>query len=183
MITLNVLPPQEKKILALEKAQRWIIFYGCNILGILIIAIALLGIIWFSINIELNGVAANLAQIQFGLKGQDLKAQQGLVNTLNADLKTISNLQKNQKNYSHLLISLADLVPDGIRITNLSFNEKNAASLSGHAQRREQIIAFQEALEKSNLFENIKNPLENLVKQTDIDFNFSFTIKNGALNQ
>jgi len=181
MIKLNLLPPQEKQSIAAQIKQRWIVFYGSAVIGLLCFFAILLSAIWAYIDIQLNVVQNNLASIQNDIRGQDLKNQQTAVKNLNSYLQKIQSIQKNQKSYSTLLNYLAQMVPDGIRIDSLSLENDGNATLNGFAQRREQIIAFQESLEKSNIFGNVESPVANLVKPTDINFSFKFKIQPAAL--
>lgn len=181
MIKLNLLPPQEKEVLALERIQRWIVLYGSAIFGILLIFVSLLTIIWIFITIQLKSVTSNLDSIQSSFKGQDLITQQTAVASLNSYLEKIDAIQKNQKNYSNLIIFLAGIIPAGVRLDTLSLNEQNEVSLNGFAQRRELVVSLKDALEKSELFSNIESPLSNLVKETDINFYFKFKLQPNAL--
>jgi len=181
MLKLNLLPPQEKAILAQEQNQRWIVYYGSAILVILLIFMGLLAAIWLGINIQLKSATEALDSIKTSFKGQNLQTQQTAIVALNNYLKQIENLQTNQKSYSHLLISLAELVPDGVRLDNFSVDEAGAATLAGFAAKREQVMAFQDVLNKSGFFEKINNPLSNIVKETDITFTFTFDLKPEAL--
>lgn len=181
MIKLNLLPPQEKEVLALERIQRWIVLYGSAIFGILLIFVSLLTIIWIFITIQLKSVTSNLDSIQSSFKGQDLITQQTAVASLNSYLEKIDAIQKNQKNYSNLIIFLAEIIPAGVRLDTLSLNEQNEVSLNGFAQRRELVVSLKDALEKSELFSDIESPLSNLVKETDINFYFKFRLQPNAL--
>lgn len=181
MIKLNLLPLQEKKTLALEETQRWIVFYGSAILGILLIFVALLGIIWVSITIQLKSASNNFEAIQSSFRGQDLKTQQVAVSNLNSYLEKINAIQKNQKSYSNFLINLAEIIPDGVRLNTFSLDDKNEAVLNGYAQRRELVILLKDSLEKSDFFGDVESPLSNLVKQTDINFYFKFKLRPNVL--
>jgi len=181
MIKLNLLPQQEKEVLVLEKNQRWIIFYGSAIFGILLIFVSLLAIIWIFINIQLKSVTSNLQSIQSSFRGQDLKTQQTAIGNLNSYLEKIDAIQKNQKDYSNLIVYLAGIIPGGVRLDTLSLNDQNEVSLNGYAQRRELVVALKDALEKSELFSDVENPLSNLVKETDINFYFKFKLRPNAL--
>jgi Tfp pilus assembly protein PilN len=183
MIKLNLLPPPEKKEFARNQFQRWIIFYGVRIIGILLIFSFLLAIIWLYIDIQLQAANKDYNSIQTGLRGTDLKMQQEKTVLLNTTINKISLAQKNQKNYSGFLASLTNLVPPGIRLEAISLDKNNEGTLNGFAQKREQIIAYKDLLDKSGLFVNIENPLSNLVKQTDINFYFKFKIVLEALNK
>lgn len=183
MIALNLLPPQEKYLLAQGRLQRLLLFYGIAIMGALLIFMVLLGTIWLYVDLQYKTIANELNSVQASLNGLDLKTQGDEVTTLNAQLQKISSIQKNQNKYSELLPALANLVTDGIRLDSLSFDPGGKVALNGYAQKREQIIAFKDSLEKSGLFVNIENPLSNLVKETDINFVFNFQVGSGVLNK
>ncbi len=183
MINLNLLPLQEKDELNREKTQRWIIFYGVNIIGLMLIFAALLAIIWFYISIQLKAANKDLTSIQTGFQGADLKTQQEKTTALNTTISKISLTQKSQKNYSNFLASLANLVPAGIRLDAISIDKDGNGILNGYAQKRDQVISFKDQLEKSSLFNSVENPLSNLVKQTDINFYFNFKIAPQALSE
>jgi len=177
MIKLNLLPPEEKNWLRLNQIQRWIIFYGSAILSSFIIFVALLTVIWLSLSIQLKNTSTNFSAIQQGLPGQSIKTQQNLIDELNAELNRISQLEKNRQDYSKILISLAGMMPAGTRLEELTIGEQNKITIAGHAQAREQVINLKNSLTDSPLFTDVASPLDNLVKQTDINFSFSATIK------
>jgi len=183
MIKLNLLPFQEKGIIAAEKNQRWIVFYGSVVLGALCFSVVLMGFTWLYIDIQLKSLSDSLGSIQSSLRGQDLKTQQTAVQKLNMYLEKIDTVQKNQKSYSYLLNSLAKIVPDGIRFDSLSVEENGEATLNGFAQKREQVLIFKDLLEKSTVFSNVESPVSNLTKSTDINFYFRFKIQPDALKK
>ncbi|KKT25028.1 MAG: hypothetical protein UW11_C0036G0003 [Parcubacteria group bacterium GW2011_GWA2_43_9b] len=63
MIELNLLPSSEKELLDLEQIQRWMLFYGGNILLIAIGFIIALSLIWFSVLIQLKSYSQSLQDI------------------------------------------------------------------------------------------------------------------------
>jgi len=177
MIKLNLLPPQEKELLRLAQIQRWIILYGSAILLSSLIFIFLLSVIWFSLFIELKSLDASLSIAKQSSQGQDLKAQQGLVEELNAQIERISRFQKTHKTYSAILISLANMLPSDVKIIGLTINKQNKMSINGFAQRREGVLALQKSLKNSAIFTDVSGPLSNLTKQTNINFSFTMTIQ------
>jgi Tfp pilus assembly protein PilN len=183
MIKLNLLPPQEKYLLDQERFRRMIVFYGVAIMGALLFLAAIMGAIWLYVDIQLRATNDEFNSSQASMSGTDLKTQQDAVTALNNELKKISLAQNNQKKYSSLLASLAGLVIDGVRLDTLSIGADGAVSIEGYAQKREQVISFHDALEKSGLFANVDNPLSNLVKETDINFSFSCKISPTASNK
>ena len=183
MIKLNLLPPEEKQIITLEKAQRWIVFYGSALIGICLVFITLLGATWLYVYTQSQAAEINLATTQTSLRGQDLKQQQNLIQQQNIQLAKINLLQKQHKYFSPLLISLAAMVPDGVRLEGVSIKDGGEAALSGFAQKREQFLIFKETLEKSPIFNNVVSPLSNLTRQTDVNFSLQLNFKPESLNK
>ena len=181
MIKLNLLPPTEKELLNIDRTQRWIVFYGSIFLCSLLVFIILLAVIWLSLFIQLKSIGVNLDIAKQSRQGQDLKIQQNLIKELNTRIEKISQSEKNRKSYSMILFSLAKIMPIGTRLERFSIDEKNQMIIFGYAQKRENLLILKNSLEKSALFTNIDSPLANLIKQTDIYFSFTMTVKTDDL--
>ncbi len=183
MIELNLLPPQEKDELKLERLYRWLIFYCSSAVLIILLFIAFLALIWSFIIIQLKSYTANLENTRTSFQGQSIENQQKLITDFNHQLNKIDQIQNDHKYYSTILIRLSELIPSGIRIDAFVVDEQGKCTLTGYAQKRSQLLLLKEALEKSSFFEKIDNPISNLTKQIDINFSFKFDVKPAALKQ
>lgn len=183
MIELNLLPPQEKDELKLERIYRWLIFYCSSAILIVLLFIGFLALIWFFIMIQLKSYTANLENTRSSFQGQSIENQQKLINDFNRRLDKINLIQNNHKYYSTILMRLAEIIPSGIIIDAFVVDQQGKCALTGYAQRRSQLLLLKEALEKSSFFEKIDNPISNLTKQIDINFSFKFDAKPAALKQ
>ena len=183
MIKLNPLPPQEKNNLKLEQIQRWIFFYGGAVSILLFIFVFLLIFTWLFISAQIKSYSLSLENTKTSSQGQSVNEQLQLINDLNLRLEKINTVQKNHKYFSSVMTELGSLVPSGIRLEGLSIDENSQGTLSGYAQKREQVILFKENLEKSNSFEKIESPLSNLTKQVDLNFSFKFSLRANALKK
>jgi len=181
MIELNLLPPQEKKELKLERLYRWLIFYGSATIFIVLLFIVFLALIWSFILIQLKSYTVNLENTKTSFQGQSIENQQKLISDFNLQLDRINQIQNTHKYYSPTLVHLATLIPSGIRIDALVIDEQGRCTLTGYAQKRSQLLLLKEALEKSSSFEKIDTPISNLTKQIDINFSFKFDIKPAVL--
>lgn len=177
MIELNLLPPPEKELLNLEQIRRWIMLYGSSILLVLFGFIALLGLIWFSILIQLKSYSQSLQNIETSFQGQSIGRQKQLIADFNQYLDELNQVQENHQYYSPALTELANIIPSGVQIASLSIDENNQASLAGFALQRTQVLMLQDALEKSKFFAKVEKPLANLTKQININFNFKFNLR------
>lgn len=176
MIELNLLPPQEKEFLGLERKRRQIMLYGGSLLLTLFGFIALLGFIWFFILIQLKSYSASLQNIEASFQGQSISRQKQLIADFNQYLTRLDQIQLSHRRYSLALAELANIIPSGVRLESLTIDAKNQVNLSGFASQRTQVLMLQDALEKSALFTQVEKPLANLTKQIDINFNFKFNL-------
>ncbi len=183
MIELNLLPPQEKDELKLERLYRWLIFYCSAAILIILLFIVFLTLIWSFIIIQLKSYTATLESTRTSFQGQSIENQQKLIGDFNLKLNKIDQIQNNHKYYSPALIHLAQLIPSGIRIDAFVVDEQGNCILTGYAQKRSQLLLLKEALDKSSFFEKIDNPISNLTKQIDINFSFKFDLKPTTLKQ
>ncbi len=176
MISLNLLPPEEKANLRLGNIRRIFLNYALALISALIFGVLILAFIYFLLAVESKNSEGNYFLIQQSSQGQSLKSQQDQIKKFNSELLQIEILQKKQPYYSLVILEIANLMPPGVRIEKLEINEKNEIIVSGFAQNREKVVLFKEGLERSKNFKNITSPLSNLVKQIDIYFYFKFEL-------
>lgn len=178
MITLNLLPPAEKRVFELEQIQRWILFYGGGVLAMLVVFAVLLAGIWSFMLMQQKSLVSDFESIQSNTSwGQTLLSQRESIKKTNQALEKISQIQKDHQYYSGLLIGLADLIPSGVRLESLSVDKQGQMAFYGFAPRRELVIALEQNLEKSTLFANIESPLSNITKEAAINFQFKLKFK------
>ncbi len=181
MIRLNLLPISEKKSLGLEQTQRWVNFYGSSCLLFLGGFACFLIFVWSLILVQLKGSNLDVQSNQASVQGRTVAEQQDSIRQVNRELERLNAIQKNHKYYSKFLIFLGQAVPTGLRLEGLSVGQGGKVSLSGFASQREALILFKERLEKSDFCKDVESPLANLTKQTDINFNLQFSLKQEML--
>ena len=175
-IKLNILPPEEKMIIAGRAGRRRILTLGIFGFGLNIIFLIILSTILAYLLIQLSSEQQVVKQAQSSEEGMAFENIQKSVLAANKKLKDFSDLEKGSVTKSKFIEALIALRIPGIQFSQLSYdNEK--INLEGKATTRDALIAFREALENSSSFGNLDAPLSNFLKQSDIDFSFSFTIK------
>jgi len=177
MLTLNLLPPQEKEFLRLEKMSRSAIFVGRLFLFLVCIFAVLLAVTWLYLSAQvqaMNGLVSAGEGGSSSLVARELGAK---ITDANQKIKLLSDLQNSRVPVVDVLKNLAMAVSPEIRFDSIQFDiKKKKVVLTGHASTREQLVAFQGKLEGCPLFSEIKSPVSNFIKSEDIDFNFSFSI-------
>ena len=175
MIRLNLLPPQEKKRLELTKFNSLLAFLTVWFSVFLIIFVLLLLSAFFSLSILLQEQRKLIEIRQSDPKTQYLLEIEEKIKQTNQIIKQVQLKQSEIILWTPLLEEISEIVPSGIYLNNFSFRTaKNQISLNGWANYRENLLGFQKSLEESSFFEEIEAPLANLIKQKDIDFNFTF---------
>jgi hypothetical protein len=84
-------------------------------------------------------------------------------------------------NWASLLIDLSSRSPEGIYLNSFivqDFPPLKKVTLQGKADRRDQLMEFENLLKSSSFFTDINSPLSNYQKTQDILFQISLTIKN-----
>lgn len=109
------------------------------------------------------------------IKIQQLVKIEEKIENVNQQLAKINLKQNELVVWTPILEELAKITPSGVYLLNFSYRlSVNKINLSGWAENRDKLIRFKDLLEESSLFINLESPLSNLIKQNDINFNFTF---------
>jgi len=176
MITLNLLPPGEKQKIASAQAQRKIFELGSMSLILISAFLALLSSIWLFLNIQQNSAAIIYQNTRNNSQNESFKKFENEISQVNQKLIYLDALQKESKHYSFVLEKLTELAPPDIKFSSFSASG-NKISLTGFAAGRRALLDLKDALSQSPYFNKVDMPLQNFLKQTDINFFVSFEIK------
>ncbi len=176
MLKLNLLPLQDKKNLESAELSRLVASLAVWFLIFLIIFTLLLVSTYFSLSILLEEQKKLIEIRQSDLKTQEVLEIEEKIKQANQLVKQIYLKQEEMILWTPLLEKMTEIIPSGIYLTNFFYQKTdNQITLNGWADWRENLLYFQELLEKNSFFEEVEAPLSNLIKQSDI--NFSFTLK------
>lgn len=181
MIQFNLLPPQEKKELEIAEISGWIVSFGAWLLVVLIIFALFCLSIYFYLSILLKAQNRLIETEKSRLETQQLSQFEEEIQVANQNIDQIYNLQKNFEFLTPTLEKLAKAAPPGIYLTAFSYKSgTHQIDLSGRADKRDQFLLFQKALEESAWADELNSPISNLVKQTDIDFHLTFKVRGNS---
>lgn len=85
-------------------------------------------------------------------------------------------------NWNVVLQKIAQQVPEKVYLKSLA-TVNYTVSVMGWAEQRQDFLNFQKALGESECFENIQDPLSNLVSRRDLDFTLEFDVKKECLQR
>lgn len=165
MVKLNLLPTKEKNLLKRERFYQLIaISLVIFIIGICLVALELS---WAKQLLKDNFPSYDLSLNRNKILVENIK-------NINSQLLAIDHIQKEYIPISPLLISLSQITSNNLQIKSFSFSkEKKSFQLKGWSKNRETLLKFKSDLEKIEFFKNMETPISNLLKQENIDFEFS----------
>lgn len=174
---INLLPPQAKKELEIEREAKIITILG----SLFLIFLIFLGILLFSVKIYiLSQIESQKTLIDVESRNINIPEVKELEKNITEANQKISNLNlfyKNQVDLTEILEKISFLLPLNVYLTDFNYQkEKNLIALRGFAQTREDFLEFKKSLETEKGFSNFNSPISNLVKPTDIDFYVSFNL-------
>jgi Tfp pilus assembly protein PilN len=178
MNIINLLPKKQKVDLKTEQRFRLAIFA----LSWLSFTILILCLLLYSSNLYLKiqqkSLDDNLASQKNNPRWTEIVSSETKLKDLNTKIKTILDLQSKTKFWSPFLAEIANNIVTGVSLKNITLNTTGKiATISGHAETRENALDFQSALEKNSFVNEVKAPLENFLDQTNIDFSFTLLLK------
>lgn len=185
MSTLNLLNPNE-----IKKVKEIKLYFLIKHFLVLIISILLIisTILVFSVIILQSHSTSLDEQIDKELmirKESNVSSIEESTKELNEELLRIEKIQNDYIKWPSFIKDFENLTPAGIVFDSLEFNtnlldndSKMTFQISGIANTRDNLIAFQKNLENSNNFSNIKTPLSNLIQKVNIIFTITGNLTN-----
>lgn len=131
------------------------------------------------------------AQVYFGLKnleGQIISLQVGITpqmrlveeqaKLVNHRAQQILTLADSQSDLVALIITIQEAAPDQVSLKHLALDfNQNQIVVNGLSENRDQLLAFQDSLEATNQFSQVRVPLSSLEQETNVNFTISLSAK------
>ncbi len=179
-IYLNLLPPEKKQEISKKKRARAIIKQEIMLAFPLVVFIAFLFCLNLILKIQEDGFDQLYAMEQSKEEYRRLKSYEDKFQEVNEKSGRLSELETKHLRWSRVLASLEKSLPAEIKITDLSSKDYKIL-LAGKADKRENLLKFQENIINSECFENAEIPLSNLVIRENVEFQIDFEVKEKCL--
>lgn len=183
MKTINLLPKLKQQEFHYE-----ILLNGLwTVVTLSFISFALVFLVQIGTKLYLQGQTVDLKNQIAELQGQVNKQQnaevKAQVKTVNALISDYQNLESASPKWSRVIKAFVVLPPAGVKINTFNADAaKKAVSITGTSPTREAVIAlYNNILSDSKDFYNVDYPLENVVDSTDVNFHFTFYIRDALL--
>lgn len=178
MLTANLLPPEEKKLIKLEEYQLMVRFFGIGIAVTLMIGLVLLtpSYIFLSaekMNLEQEGTteAGLVKKLKLGEAFSNAAQVQALLTEMRTFLGRPSHASDLVKTF------FADA--PGVRLETLSITSGGDVVLSGFAQTRDDLLNFQKRLQDSQMLDTITFPISDIIRSANLHFTMNGKLKTG----
>lgn len=178
---INLLPEFEKRKLRKEYRLRAGIIILCSVFFLEILAAILLAPSYYLIDAAKNTLALELAAKK-GVASSTTDDSQKKNTLIKEEILLLNPpLRPGDTLPSQILGEILAQKPQGISVNSFAFIRSSAAAISaqltGVAETREDLLAFQRVLKENSRFSDIKYAQSFITKKTDIDFQLTVMIK------
>jgi hypothetical protein len=177
---MNLLPANLKRLARANYHRRVLVvglYLSAVLLGVFVCLLALqtARLYWDSRDAHL----LRLAEEQVGNRQAFVAARNNL-NVLNRRLKILRPLGQ-AGSPADLFGQILAGKPKGVKISSLNYStstdRRGTVSLAGIAATRSELLNFIEMLKKNDVFINIESPVANLIRQREVDFTITASVK------
>lgn len=178
MSTINLLPLREKKRLELKELAFLLLAFGVRLSLILGVFTAILITTYFSLLILVKSQDGLIESRQNDERTQRLIEIENRVKSINEQAGKILAKQEGLIVWTPVLEDLSKITPSGVYLINFSYRASaEQIDITGWARSRGKLLVFEDNLKENQYFKTVKGPLSNLIKQSDINFNFKIDLK------
>ncbi|MFY9461911.1 MAG: hypothetical protein WAP51_01780 [Candidatus Sungiibacteriota bacterium] len=178
MLTLNLLPPQQKENLNYEIDRRMVQFLGLWFSVVVIIFGVLILPAFFFISFQ-QSEAERAKSIEEGARqaARTTEAEEKILR-INNLLDVIVAREGKKQDVSPFLKEVLSRSPAGVSIALITFTPaENRATVAGLAATRSGLLKFIDLLKGSPGIKAVTSPVSNIIQEEDI--NFSLSIETG----
>lgn len=176
---INLLPQQEKNKLLQQKKVKVVLILAI----LLFITSVFTGVLLFAVKIyglgELQAQKFLITKESQSSENPQAKELEENVSRANAAFAKLNNFYQRQSDIAGFLEKISNLLPPDVYLTNFSYQkDKSQVILRGESKTRDLLLQFKKSLEGEEKIKDLYSPISNLIKNTDIEFYFSFVLVN-----
>ncbi len=183
MKIINLLPkPRQKDLYYEEIYHGMVVLFVISVISFAFVFAAQVAVKFF-LQEQSVGIQRNVDVIKSQVsKDDNIKIKQ-TIKDVNTAVSDFNSLAANSPKWSKFVKAFVALPPDGIKISQLNADiAKKTVTINGYSPSRELVIKMYENIKQDTKnFYNVDYPLENVVKAKDVNFHFTFYIKDELL--
>lgn len=179
MFNLNLLPEKEKQNIAWDKRTNQILYFGLFTVVSVVIFLVLLFPSYIFLALQNDDIARNLELEEKSQKTLQTKEIENRLTAINAGIQRILHNNTSVFTPGSFIERLNQLAQGRVLLTQIQYQQTSGGiQIAGWAQTRSDFLDFKNALETSKEINNIISPINNVIKETNIQFTLSGTIQN-----
>lgn len=145
--------------------------------GLLILAALMLGEVMFA-GVKLKKLNLQADRISTKPEIKQVQQFQQRLRILKNDIERLNRIQEQHPAAFLVMRNFIESLPPVIALTNLDVDVvSRKITFSGSAPTRSTLLQLKDALQKGAAYTDVNFPLANLLRETNIPFTFSFTLK------
>jgi len=176
MLTINLLPPQQKKAVRLEEWRRLMRFFCFGAMAALAIGTILTLPSYLPLLLRRNELARSLLLEEDAAKRMAVRSTQERIRATRALIDSVGASALDAPRASPLFEEWAGDTHT-VTILNLAVRKNGDVLLNGHAASRRDLLNFEKTLRESGRFQEIAFPLSNIVREANITFTMRGVLK------
>lgn len=176
MLSINLLPLQEKKIVRYEDLLRIVRFFTVGIVIVFGSGAIFLLPSYLPLYLEYQELVRALSIEEDASRQFQVTTTVKKIKKVETMLNYITRSDQNSSRASKLIHSLFPKM-EGIRLNTLTIKKGGDVVMNGFANTRDNLLIFETSLRAGGTFQEITFPLSNITKQFDINFTLQGKLK------
>lgn len=180
---INLLPAEARIGLARERFGRFLFVAGIVLFCMSVSGAGLLGLTLVSLNLQKNEFARELETVKENPTLLRVEEVEAGIGRLNERLRVFARSLKRENAVTHVLEEVIFARTPSVVINEIGFRGPAEFNAAGNAGTRNDLLGFIRRIEANDLVDDITSPISNLLKDRDIDFILSYTVREKVLNE
>lgn len=177
---INIIPEERKKIIEKERIRRFIFVFGIFIFSLLIFSIILAVPSVIYLNGQQREIKRTIETFEAGSIFKEIRDIERAIREFNQRLILFQNNQSAVLKPSFFLSKILEQKPDSLRIEAMSFSKLNKIpriTIRGRSSSRSELLKFIGDLKEIPSIKNVYSPIENILREKDVEFNLVVEFK------
>jgi Tfp pilus assembly protein PilN len=179
-IKLNLLSETKKEEIRKKKRYRLVVWQELIIFSLGVFYVGTLLGVYSMLHLQTKNLETTNAFEKQEKAFQEIDAAVKVFHDTNERISQVRKFQREHTVWSNFFVALDNSVPDGIVLEKMSTSDSRI-SVSGKADTRETLLAFQERLKASPCFDDAVVPLSDLFAQDNVEFQLDISMKKECL--
>lgn len=181
---INLLPPKEKEVFKKEENWKIVLILSFLIFLFLFCFTLVLLAVNFHIWGQVESQKILLESEEKKLEISEIQKLEKEIKTTNKKFLELDSFYEKRTDLTSHLNKISEILPKESYLFSLSFSPNSSeVILAGFCPNRELLYEFKQNLQAREEFKDVKFPLANWVKPTNIDFTVTFKVKTPLLEE